>query len=151
MTTTTPTPSALRPTHIRYVIVGVAMLAALLLYLERVCISVADVIGMFFLYVLAPGDLRPGLPCRLGGLTPLRAIGEPTPWRPTFGFLPCMVLLAPFLLLLSLPVSSSPCGRAAETAARSCNRCVSYSDSEDRLPEVPCIAGVDVDFLIRLS
>jgi len=41
--TTIPSPSARRPTHIRYVIVGVAMLAALLLYLERVCVGVAEV------------------------------------------------------------------------------------------------------------
>lgn len=33
----------MRPTNIRWLIVGVAMLAAVLLYLERVCLSVADV------------------------------------------------------------------------------------------------------------
>jgi MFS family permease len=32
-----------RPTHIRYLIIFVAMLAAVLLYLERVCVSVAEV------------------------------------------------------------------------------------------------------------
>ena len=31
------------PTHIRYLIVLAAMLAAVLLYLERVCVSVAEV------------------------------------------------------------------------------------------------------------
>lgn len=35
--------AALRPTHVRYLIVFVAMAAAVLLYLERVCLSVADV------------------------------------------------------------------------------------------------------------
>jgi MFS family permease len=42
----TSTPSAHllgRPTKIRYVIIGVVMLAAVLLYLERVCLSVAEV------------------------------------------------------------------------------------------------------------
>ncbi len=33
----------MRPTHVRYLIVAVAMLAAVLLYLERVCLSVAEV------------------------------------------------------------------------------------------------------------
>lgn len=33
----------MRPTHVRYLIVLVAMLAAVLLYLERVCVSVAEV------------------------------------------------------------------------------------------------------------
>ena len=34
---------AVRPTHVRYAIVGIAMLAATLLYLERVCVGVAEV------------------------------------------------------------------------------------------------------------
>src|SRR5207253_5530150 len=40
-----PPPAAppMRPTHVRYLIVLVAMLAAVLLYLERVCVSVAEV------------------------------------------------------------------------------------------------------------
>src|SRR3954463_12258840 len=33
----------MRPTHVRYLIVLAAMLAAVLLYLERVCVSVAEV------------------------------------------------------------------------------------------------------------
>ncbi len=38
-----PTDTAPRPTHVRYAIVLVAMLAAVLLYLERVCLGVAEV------------------------------------------------------------------------------------------------------------
>ncbi len=43
MTSNLTASSSIRPTHIRYVIIAVAMLAAVLLYLERVCVSVAEV------------------------------------------------------------------------------------------------------------